>query len=309
MISFFSVPKAFNSSNSHAQRNAIRSWRATHPEAEIVLLGDEHGISEIAKEVKALHVFPVPVSPLGTPMLNFVFQEVNRIARFSVLCYLNADIILTGNLQEIVLRVSLEQFLITGKRTNLNIDSEIDVTSSKWKEQIESRARETGVLGNDYEMDYFIFKKGAEFIDEMPAFAVGRPCWDNWLVYRSRFLKIPVIDATKSITIVHQAHSYAAGVKDRSGRWIGTESDQNLRLAGDLDYCFGLQDADFEMHESAVLKKDFKSNWFSRSVTIFLVMNENHVLMFWWIKPILWARKVIRRLIRQARAKIGVHNK
>ena len=80
-------------------------------------------------------------------------------------------------------------------------------------------------------MDYFVFPKNAG-LHELPAFAVGRPAWDNWLVYQAPRRRIPVIDATQATTVFHQNHGYAH-VPDLSGdKWGGPEPDSNRRLAG-----------------------------------------------------------------------------
>jgi len=56
-------------------------------------------------------------------------------------------------------------------------------------------------------LDYFIFPCG--LFRDIPPFAVGRPAWDNWLVYKARSLGLPVIDATKMVTAIHQNHAYS----------------------------------------------------------------------------------------------------
>ena len=49
MITFFSTPKPFRGHIGVIQRNAIQSWRLTHPDAEVILFGDEAGAAEVAR--------------------------------------------------------------------------------------------------------------------------------------------------------------------------------------------------------------------------------------------------------------------
>lgn len=55
MITFFSTPKPFRGHIGVIQRNAIRSWKLAHPDAEVILFGDEEGASETARDLGARH--------------------------------------------------------------------------------------------------------------------------------------------------------------------------------------------------------------------------------------------------------------
>ena len=45
LITIFSIPKAFSGEIDVIQRNAVRSWRALGPDVQVILLGDEEGVS------------------------------------------------------------------------------------------------------------------------------------------------------------------------------------------------------------------------------------------------------------------------
>ena len=44
---------------------------------------------------------------------------------------------------------------------------------------------------------------------DIPHFTIGRAGWDNWMIYKARQEKWPVIDCTPSVMIVHQNHDYS----------------------------------------------------------------------------------------------------
>jgi hypothetical protein len=72
----------------------------------------------------------------------------------------------------------------------------------------------------------------------LPAFTVGRPRWDSWFVYHARRLNIPVIDASRVVTAIHQNHDYSHIPKKDSdlsegseAQWEGPETRQNRKLS------------------------------------------------------------------------------
>ena len=57
LITIITSPKPF--SNSHIatiQRNAIQSWMHLGPEVEVILIGNEPGLIEVAEEYKLKHL-------------------------------------------------------------------------------------------------------------------------------------------------------------------------------------------------------------------------------------------------------------
>ena len=49
----------------------------------------------------------------------------------------------------------------------------------------------------------------AGMVDYLPECYVGRPRWDNWLIWETRRRGIPVVDASAVLTVLHQNHGYA----------------------------------------------------------------------------------------------------
>ena len=77
----------------------------------------------------------------------------------------------------------------------------------------------------------------------LPPFAVGRPGWDNWMIYHARGRKMPVVDATESTLVIHQNHAYGHVKQGTGAAWEGPEGNRNLDLIGGEERIFTLADA------------------------------------------------------------------
>jgi len=98
MLTIFSTPKPFVGHINIIQRNAIQSWQRLHPDAEIILFGPEEGAAETAREFDIRHEPRVDRNEHGTKFLASFFNRAEDLARHPILCYVNCDIILTGDL-------------------------------------------------------------------------------------------------------------------------------------------------------------------------------------------------------------------
>ena len=89
-------------------------------------------------------------------------------------------------------------------------------------------------------LDWFVFPPG--LYGEVPPFAVGRACFDNWLVWKGRREGI-VVDATSEVAAAHQPHAYEhlEGGKDEA--YYGVEAARNLELAGGKSRLYTIHDA------------------------------------------------------------------
>lgn len=236
MITVFFCPKPFTGKVNIIQRNAIKSWQSLHPKPEIILIGNELGAEEACKEFDIIHIEEVGRNEYGTPLVSSLFKKAGACASYDILCYINADIMLTDNFMDAVKLVKdrKDKLLMVGRRVDVQINEEFDSNISGWIEKIKSYSRKNGHLHACTGIDYFIFKKGM-FLD-IPDFIVGRPCWDGWLVYQTRQSEIPVIDATSKILAIHQNHQYDNNMFDKNGKWNWSERQigRNLELSNGL---------------------------------------------------------------------------
>jgi hypothetical protein len=232
------------------------SWLHLVPGCEIILFGDEEGIMEIAKEFNLIHIPKIRKTRYGTPFLNDVFLQAQQIAHNAVMCYCNADIIFFKAIIDAVKKIPLKEYLMVGERWDVDITTPLDPSREKWAEDLFNYSQEHHTLLDFMGMDYFIFPKGM-LLNILP-FIVGRRGWDNWLIFHVRQRRIPVIDATPVVHVVHQNHNYSH-IPDKKGtRWDGPESSENLNLIQNRQiYLWELADSDWVLTPAGPEKKPF----------------------------------------------------
>jgi hypothetical protein len=231
-LTLFSIPKGFVDPHvSLIQRNALGSWRGLGTDVEVLLMGDDPGVAEAAGEYGAVHIGDPQKNEFGTPLLDWAFSEAAARGSGEVLCYVNADIILLDDFLAAVRRLPRTAHLAIGQRWDCDIRSPLEFSSDG--ESLSTWARQNGTLDLGRGSDYFVFPRGTDF--GLPSFAVGRPGWDNWMMGRALEMKIPLIDMTDSVTVIHQNHDYGHVRAQRGSDWEGPEAERNRRLGGWLE--------------------------------------------------------------------------
>jgi len=251
MLTFFTIPKPFQGHNDIIQRNAIKSWCQLkfEPPIEIILMGDDYGVAEVASEFSIKHIPLKEKNEFGTPLLSSAFGSAQQYAQYNILVYVNSDVIFFQDLAEAVHRVDKLPFLLCGRRWDLDVTEDIDFEDSEWSTKLLGRIKNEGKLHGHAGMDYFIFPRNAV---KMPGFTVGRPGWDGWLVYDFRMREIPVIDATEAITVVHQNHDYSHSIYCEKNRVGGPELKKNTAIAGGAANMMTLRDADWVLNRESI---------------------------------------------------------
>ena len=242
MLTLFTIPKPFRGHIAVIQRNAIQSW-VELGECEIMLFGDDEGVAETAAEFGARHIPDVSKNEYGTPLLDFVFRRAQELAAYDLICYINADIMLLGDFLSAVSQIQLKEFLMVGQRWDVNLDQAWDFRDKRWRERLRGHVAEQGALHPPGGIDYFVFPRGV--LGTLPSFAIGRASWDNWIIYRARSLRIPVVDATQMVIAIHQNHGYGHIQLRTDEKWEGPEAERNRDLMGSPDYGFNLTDANW----------------------------------------------------------------
>jgi len=249
MISFFSIPKPFKGHNNIIQRNAIKSWLHLRPTPEVILFGDDDGVRETAHELSIKNIPNVEKNEFGTPLLSSAFSSAQKLAKNNILMYANSDVIFFQDLIEAAQRIDMPSFLMCGRRWDLDVTEEIDFEDGEWAakliEKVEKEGKRHGLSGKDY----FVFPRD---MVNMPAFAVGRPGWDDWLIYDMRSRRIPVIDATEAVTVIHQNHDYSHSKFGENNRVGGPEWKKNTEIAGGPANMMTLRDADWILNKEGL---------------------------------------------------------
>ena len=236
MLTFFTIPKPFEGIIGTAQKNSIRSWLTIHPGSEVIVFGNEKGAVEAASELGFRHVKDIRRNRFGTPLVSEAFHVAHNISKYGHLVFMNTDIILLNNLLEAAKSIQYPNYLMVGRRTDLDFKEEIDFVNPDWKKALIHRAMKNGKLHGFSGIDYFLFPKS--LAPEMPPFPVGRPGWDSWFIYYIRSRKVPVIDATAVVGAIHQNHPWTWSPTD-------PESSKSAEIAGGLANMSTIRDADF----------------------------------------------------------------
>lgn len=229
----FTIPKPFAGHIGVIQRNAIQSWLRLTPQPQVILCGNEAGVAEVAEELGVLHIGELARNEFGTPFLHNALDQVRRASTREWLCYINTDIILLDDFTTALGKVETERFLLVGRRLDLDVTEPIDFTCRDWSATLRQRANQHGNLHSAWGIDYFVFPRNG-VIDRLPPFVVGRPGWDNWMIYNARRRGVPVIDATDSIVAIHQNHDYAHVPMRNGEKWVGPEARRQIQLLHDL---------------------------------------------------------------------------
>lgn len=213
MLTLFAVPKPFEGEMGDLQRRSVESWKALG--GQVLLLGD---VADEARELGVEHAEGLVLTAHGTPRLDSAFALADRAAAFPLRCFVNSDVVFGPDVLVAARAVSeqAERFLLVGQTV------------------------EDGIRRGAAAMDWFVFTPG--LFDPLPPFAIGRACFDNWLVWKARQVGI-VVDATEDVRAIHQPHGYEHVEGGMNEAYYGEEARRNLELAGGKSRLYTLHDA------------------------------------------------------------------
>lgn len=268
LLTIFTAPKPFT--NPHIaviQKNALRSWAALGPQVEVLLIGDEAGIAEAAADCRVRHLPEVARNAAGTPLVSSMFELARRHGSGRFLACINTDILLLPGLLESIQQVAaqVESFLMVGQRWDLDV-SEPLAFSAGWEQRLQQRIETDGKLHPRGGSDYFIYPR--QCFQSVPAFAIGRAGWDNWMFYQARRQGWALVDATADIQIVHQNHDYSH-LPHGQPHYRLPETAENVRLAGGKRTIFNLLDTNRRLLAGKLHPPAMSWEKFWREVEIF----------------------------------------
>ncbi len=289
-LTFFTVPKSFEGRTGVIQRNALRSWKELGPDCQVIVCGDEVGIGEIAAELGVDQVPLIARNEFGTPLIGSAFHLVEEIAMHDVLCYANADIVFFPDLLDAVRRIATRKrrFLVVGETWDLEVEDELPVQQEDWEASLRRRVAAEGVVREPEAIDFFAFRRGT--IGPLPEFAVGRPGWDNWLIWRARSLRIPVVNVSASVLAIHQSHDYGHVTGAYGFKWEGPEANANRALLGFSQGRFSLNHATHELTASGLVP--------NRGGGLYRRLRADELLLRRWTIPVYRLLRGIHRSFR-----------
>jgi hypothetical protein len=256
MLTLFASPKAFEGHTGVIQRNAIRSWAAIRPSLQILLMGNDDGVAEIAEEFGVGHIADVATSERGVPLLADMIRRAEEAATWDVLCYTNADIILTSEWAESVQRVRAVHPDAALMCTPLNIPLtvELDTQAPDWEAGL--RALTVGRPGpSPVGTDVFVFPRG--LYAGCPGLVLGGGYWDNWLMWTAAQRSAMAADLTPSVLVLHQDHgtsSHAAALD------MNPNAIRNMEAMHWWERRFRRVDLPYELDDGA-LKARYRAPW------------------------------------------------
>ncbi|MDO8752327.1 MAG: hypothetical protein Q7J80_00415 [Anaerolineales bacterium] len=282
LITLFSAPKPFTDPHiAMIQRNAIKSW-ALLPDVEVILLGEEEGLAQAAKEFGVKHLPNVVCNDNRTPLISSMFQlarDASQRSNSELLCIINTDIILMPDFVEATLEsssllldsrqqfVGLQRFVLLSQRWDYDITSAIDFAGG-WESKLREFVRKEGQLHRPAGSDFFLFPKSC--YQDIPDLVIGRAGWDNWMIYKAREEKWSVIDCTPSVMIVHQNHDYSH-LPDGKSHYDHPDSNENIRLAGgQAAIRYTILDSTHRLVDGKLARPKMTSLRFMRKLELFL---------------------------------------
>ena len=260
------------------QRHAIKSWTLL-PDVEVILLGEETGLAEVAKELGVKHIPDVVCNEAGVPLISSMFQVARENSNSDLLCIINADMILMPDFVEAARTVHYggrvaegvsrpqRNFVLLSQRWDYDSESSINFAEG-WKSQLRESVRKQDQLHRPAGSDFFLFPKAC--YQDIPEFTIGRAGWDNWMIYKARAESWAVIDCTPSIMIVHQNHDYSH-LPDAKPHYDHPETNENIRLAGgQANIRYTILDSTHQLADGKLSRPKMTSLRFTRKLELFL---------------------------------------
>ncbi len=269
LITLFSAPKPFT--NPHIamiQHNAIKSWTLL-PDVEVILLGEEQGLAEAAKELGVRHIASVERNANGVPLISSMFKLARENSNSHLFCIINADMVLMSDFVENAKQAMKlkDKFVLLSQRWDLDMTAPLDF-SGDWSRGLRSTVNGQGQLHRPAGSDFFLFPKSC--YTDIPNFIIGRAGWDNWMIYKARKENWAVIDCTPSIMIVHQNHDYSH-LPDGKPHYEHPDTNENIRLAGgQANIRYTILDSTHQLADGKLTRPKMTSMRFTRKFELFL---------------------------------------
>jgi hypothetical protein len=280
-LTLFTAPKPFTDPLVITiQRNALRSWMQLGDNTEIILLGDEPGMAEIAAELGLRHLPEVNCNAQGTPLVSSIFDRARQSTDSPLLAYLNTDMLVFPDFLETAKMVARQakEFLVIGQRWDLNVKSIMDY-SAGWETRLRDEVIQKGKLHRPAGSDYFIFPR--DIFREIPDFAIGRAGWDNWMIYQARQQGWRVIDATPSLMVIHQEHHYNH-LPGGQPHFNLEESQRNMALAGGSHTMYTVLDSNWQWVDGELRRPKMSLLRILRRAENWFTPQTGERKGFWW---------------------------
>jgi hypothetical protein len=280
LLTLFTAPKSFENPHINIiQRNMLRNWQALGDEVAVAVIGNDPGVAKACADYGLLHLPGVKTNDKDTPLISSIFEMGREVNESPFLAYANADMLFLPDLLTSVRRLAegADKFLAIGQRYDTDITEAIDFNGD-WPEELRRVVAERGRLHGQTGSDYFIYPRAC--FQDIPDFAVGRAGWDNWMIYEARRQGWKLVDATPSITAIHQDHDYAH-LPGGKKHFFQPESNVNVKLAGGRRSIFNATDSRYLLTAEGLKRKPLGWAGFWREVEIFPLITLHSRVLGW----------------------------
>jgi len=300
LLTIFTAPKPFKDAHiATIQRNALKSWQALGEAVDILIIGSDEGVTETATELGIRHISQVRCNSRGTPLISSMLEQARNHSANPFLAIVNADIILFPDLLDAVRNVSktLKRFVLIGQRWDMDVTEALHPGAQAFA-ALKQRATTKGKLHPPMGSDYFLFPR--ECYETIPDFAIGRAGWDNWFIFKCRWDGWPLIDSTRDVVIVHQAHDYRH-LPGGQPHYRLPETKENVEQAGGYHTIFTISDADYDLVGGKIHHKACTTRKLIREIEIFpMTCLHSHLLgkVFYYLFHPRKAYQTLRKFIK-----------
>lgn len=264
-LCLLSIPKPHREIAERLQNNAFESWRRLGNQVQVILLGDEPGVAESAREFGFDHLSKLQRNRFGTPLIGSALNLARQATSATQLLFTNADILFDDSLLTAAAAIDRwpgNRYLAIGQR----IESDLEVDIRQWREpqlrEWTQRQQQQRPRASILCKDYFLFPR--HLYASVPEFAVGRGNWDNWMVYHAHCQGVPVIDLSQQVVALHQAHDHQHSGNRRQAYVLGDEARENQRLAGGRHLVLGSHASHFLNERGQVVPMGWR--WITRGL-------------------------------------------
>lgn len=282
-ITIFSTTRPFAGAIGCVQAEALRSWLLLEGVESVLVFAEPGPLPGEARDPR-VHVAEIGArSKGGRPLVDELFARASRASPTDLLVYANADIVLAGGLAAAMERLQsvFVNFLAVAERTDVEVAFLGGVPSALSPLTLSGRRRRHGPTG----IDVFGFSRHSHL--PLRPFAIGRPGWDNYLVFASLLKGWPVVDVTSQCSVLHMECSR----RDPRG-WPAFAGDidyeRNWALAGDGACQLDLRDC------SHAFTRDGRLRTARASTNIPRAALRAALLHFGLRRPVALARRLMR---------------
>lgn len=206
----------------------LHNWRSLTG-VNVIVFSNCSKVKQISEEA-GWTVLPVTREAADCPVLPNMFLEAQQKFKSNFYGYANGDLLFSNGLMNTLQKIFCKfrndkRLLIVGKRTNV-FASLLKEINSRSGMEVEDYAIKYGKRFQPDALDYFITNQLFPWDDFLPL-VVGRRGYDNWVLAFARYNNFTVIDASDSVTCLHQTLDERGNYE---GLHKGKHNDYNIDI-------------------------------------------------------------------------------